>query len=111
MRAGLAQALNENGAIGAYSVMKQFTDKLGGKYQAHHILEVQFAKKFRLGNPDKVPSVILTDAQHKAVTAELAVETVKSMSAQELWKAYQKVYKKYPPHWLEAIKPYFAKGQ
>ena len=109
--AHLADAMNKSGAIGEYSVMAKFTDGMGGRVQAHHILEVQFAKKFKLGNPDKMPSVILTDAQHKKVTAELAAETANVKNPQNLWKAYQKVYAKYPPDWLEAIKPYFVKGK
>lgn len=34
-----------------------------------------------------------------------------AQTPQQLWKIYQKVYKEYPPHWLEAIKPYFVKGK
>lgn len=109
VRAWLAQALNQNGAIGPYSVMRQFTEKLGGRFQAHHILEVRFTKNFGLGNPDKVPSVILTDAQHKLITAELAMKTRHVRTPKELWEVYQEVYEQYP-HWLDAIKPYFAKG-
>jgi hypothetical protein len=45
----VADAMNKNGTLGEYSVMKKFTDKLGGQMQAHHILEVKMADKFRLG--------------------------------------------------------------
>ncbi len=110
MRACLADALEKNGAIGPYQVMKQFTDKLGGQWQAHHILEVRMLERFELGNAAKVPAVILTEAEHKALTAELRVATLEVEKVQDLWKAYQKVYRKYP-HWLEAIKPYFVKGK
>ncbi len=109
-RIALAASLNQNGAIGPYSKMTQFTDKLGGSYQAHHILEVKMMKDFRLGNPDLGPSVILAEAEHKAVTAKLKIETANVRNVQELWKAYQKVYTDYP-HWLKAIEPYFAKSK
>ena len=66
--------------------------------------------KFGLGNADKVPSVILTDAEHKAVTAELRVDTAGVEDVKQLWAAYQRAYAKHPAHWLEAIKPYFVKG-
>ena len=71
----VADALNKNGAIGEYSVMKKFTDKLGGQVQAHHLLEKHMAEKFRLGNTDRIPSVVLTEAQHKAITADLKLAT------------------------------------
>ena len=109
-RGFLVATLNQNGAIGPYSVMKKFTDNLAGKWQAHHILEVNMMKKFGLGNADKAPSVILTQAEHKAVTARLKVETPQVETTQELWQAYQKAYADHP-HWLEAIKSYFVKGK
>ena len=104
----LADALNKNGAIGEYSVMAKFTDKLGGRVQAHHIIEQQFAKLFKLGNPDRIPAVLLTEAEHKAMTAALRVETAGVKDAQALWKAYQRAYKDHPA-WLAAIKSYFEK--
>jgi hypothetical protein len=104
----ITSALSHNGAIGPYNVMKKFTDKLGGAYQAHHILEQKFAAKFGLGNADKMPSVILTDVEHKAVTAELRQKAAGIDSAEKLWEVYKDVYKSHPT-WLEAIKSYFAK--
>jgi hypothetical protein len=74
-RGYLAATLHQNGAIGPYSILRKFTDDLGGKYQAHHILEVQYAKRFNLGNPDKMPAVLLTDQEHKAITGLLAKKT------------------------------------
>jgi hypothetical protein len=91
--------------------MKKFTDKLGGAYQAHHILEQKFARDFGLGNADKLPAVILTDAQHKLITAELKVATAKANTPQKLWIAYQDAYKNYPPSWLDSIASYFVKGK
>ena len=109
--AHLADAMNKSGAIGEYSVMAKFTDGMGGRVQAHHILEVQMAKRLKLGNTDKMPSVILTDAEHKAITAKLkTAETAKARSAQELWDVYRKAYHDHPD-WLEAIKPYLMKGK
>ncbi|MDC3961794.1 hypothetical protein [Polyangium jinanense] len=35
----IAHGLEQNGAIGAYEVMREFTRGLEGSYQAHHILE------------------------------------------------------------------------
>lgn len=106
----VADALNKNGAIGEYSVMKKFTDKLGGQMQAHHIIEQRFVKDFKLGNPDRIPAVLLTDAEHKAMTARLRLATSEVLNAQELWEAYKKVYAPHPD-WLAAIKAYFVKGK
>jgi len=106
----LADALNKNGAIGEYSIMKRFTDKLGGRVQAHHILEEKMMERFKLGSPDKGPAVLLTEAEHKAMTATLKVETARAKSTAELWAGYQRAYAKYP-HWLNAIKSYFVKGK
>jgi hypothetical protein len=110
VREMMAEALRKTGTIGPYKVMRQFTDALGAKFQAHHILEVKMFKKLKLGNADLGPSVILSDAEHKAITAQLNAETAGVENAQQLWKAYEKVYKDFPS-WLEAIKPYFAGGK
>ncbi len=106
----VADALNKNGAIGEYSVMKKFTDKLGGQVQAHHLLEQKFVKKFALGEADRVPSVILTDAEHKAITAKLKIATAHVETPQQLWQAYQDAYVDHPS-WLAAIKSYFFKAK
>jgi hypothetical protein len=52
VREMMAEALRKTGTIGPYKVMRQFTDKLGWKFQAHHILEVKMFKKFNLGNAE-----------------------------------------------------------
>ena len=109
-RAYLVATLNQNGAIGPYSVMKKFTDNLGGKWQAHHIVEVKMMKDFKLGNPDHGLSVILTDAEHKAITAKLRLKTAGIDTKEKLWQVYQDVYKDHP-HWLAAIESHFVKGK
>ena len=107
----VAGALNANKAIGPYEVMKKFTDKLGGSFQAHHILEESMIKKWKLGNPDLGPSIILSDADHKAITAALKeADTAEADSLKKLWKAYQRAYVDHP-EWLDAIKSYFTKGK
>jgi hypothetical protein len=105
-RTRLSEDVAKNGAIGPYKVMKQFTEKLKGELQAHHILEKRWAKKFPFGDPDKFPSVILTEAEHKAMTAKLAKETVDVKGVKDLWAAYQKAYTDHPT-WLAAIQKYF----
>ncbi|MDI3285884.1 hypothetical protein [Polyangium sp. 15x6] len=107
--ADIAHALEQNGAIGAYEVMKKFTDGLGGAYQAHHILEVAMADKLRFTkNFDKLPAVILTEAEHKRITRWLSQRRPKNLKADTVWELYEEVYEAYP-HWLDAIKPYFGK--
>lgn len=108
--AHVADALNKNGAIGEYGVMKKFTEGMESRVQAHHILEEQFAKKFKLGHPDQVPSVILTEAQHKAITAKLKIATGSAKTLPELWAGYQTAYVD-RPLWLKAIKSYFVQGE
>ena len=93
--------------IGPYKVMKKFTEKLGGMFQAHHIFEK--SKMINMGlDPDVGPAVLLTDAEHKAITAKLAAATksVEPKTPDELWKLYKDVYKDHP-HWLSAIKHFF----
>jgi hypothetical protein len=110
-RAKVADAMAQNGAIGPYKVMTQFTDKLGGRWQAHHILESGRATSIlKLKNTDKLPSVILTEAKHKTITAELRAAEPDVKDAKTLWKVYQDVYEN-DPTWLEAIKPYFFKSK
>ncbi len=104
----LAAALAKNGAIGEYSVMAKFTQGLGAKWQAHHILEVKFANRYALGATDRIPSVILSDAQHKIITAELNAATAQVRDPAGLWVAYTRVYAKHPL-WLAAVKSYFVK--
>ena len=106
--ADIAHALEQNGAIGAYEVMSKFTKDLGGSYQAHHILEKAMAEKLGLKNFDKLPAVILTEAEHKRITRWLNRQRPPKVNTDELWKLYEEVYEAYP-HWLAAIKPYLGK--
>ncbi|MDC3959041.1 hypothetical protein [Polyangium jinanense] len=59
---------------------------------------------------DKIPSVILTEAQHKRITTLLndARQRLPPTSKENVWKVYEEVYEDFP-HWLAAIKPYFVK--
>jgi hypothetical protein len=104
----ITHALAENGTIAEYAVMKKFTQNMGGRWQAHHLVERSMVKEFGLGNAEQVPAVILTEAEHKAIRAKLRVATKDVKDAQKLWQAYQRVYKKHP-HWLKAIESYFVK--
>jgi hypothetical protein len=106
--AAIADALNKVGGIGPYKLWRKFTAGLSGRWQAHHLLERKMMGKWGLGDPDLAPSVILTEAQHKTITAELSALTPKARDVNQLWEAYQKAYKA-NPEWLEAIKPYFKK--
>ena len=104
----LAAALAKNGAIGEYSVMAKFTKGLGARWQAHHILEVAIAKDLKIMATDRLPAVILSEAEHKAMTKRLAALTRDTEGVEELWAAYQKAYKEHPT-WLAAIRKYFEK--
>ncbi|TKD03761.1 hypothetical protein [Polyangium fumosum] len=106
----IAAALEQNGAIGAYDVMKKFTDGLGGAYQAHHLLEKAMGGELRLTAKqlDKIPSVILTEAQHKEITKLLNAKRPARKTREALWQMYEEVYEPFP-HWLKAIKPYFGR--
>jgi hypothetical protein len=112
--AAIAKALAEKGAIGPYKLWQKFTAGLGGQWQAHHILEQQWFRMWgkKLGDPNLGPSVILTNAEHNAITTKLQVEFGKlgkrSPTLDEIWQVYQKVYKDCP-HWLDAVKSYFNK--
>jgi hypothetical protein len=110
-RPGSAQGLQEAGTIGPYNFLSKFTKGWRGVFETHHIAEKQWFKYGPLkGDPDLVPSVILTKAEHERITKELGdwVKKNNPKTPKDLWKMYEKIYKKYP-HWLEAIKPYFGK--
>ena len=105
----MAAALEQAGMIAPYRLMRKFTERLGGLYQAHHILEVaKFREFFRGMDPDLGPAVILSAAEHARITADLAAATASAKTKQALLAAYKKAYKDYP-HWVEAIKSYFTK--
>jgi hypothetical protein len=111
----IAHALAVNETIGEYRVMKKFTANLNGDWQAHHILEEAMARELKLGsrNTDKLPSVLLTKAEHEKITARLkkaaerATRNGERMTPKKLWQVYKRVYKDHP-HWLDAIEPYFV---
>jgi hypothetical protein len=105
----MAHGLQEMGTIMPYELGGKFTEKLGGKFQAHKIFEKRAFKRFNMEGVDKAPCVILTDTKHKEISTKLAAawkgnET--NMTKEQLRKIYQDVYKDFP-HWLEAIEPYF----
>ncbi|MRG96562.1 hypothetical protein [Polyangium spumosum] len=107
----IAEALEQNGAIGPYKTMREFTRGLEGDFQAHHILEKAMGRDLGLTKEqlDNIPSVILTEAQHKRITRLLDLKRPKmKLDSQTLWDLYEEVYEPFP-HWLEAIKPYFGK--
>jgi hemerythrin-like domain-containing protein len=93
-------------------VWRKFTEGYGGHWQAHHILEEKMFEKFRhFGDPNDGPSVILTEVEHKAITAKLLKAQTRAVeTTAQLWKKYQDVYKK-NPEYLEAIRHYFEKGK
>ena len=71
----IVQALAKEGVVGPYKIMKIFTEKMEGRWQAHHILEKQMFERFKLKFPDLSPSVILSEAEHKKITATLRAAT------------------------------------
>jgi hypothetical protein len=109
--AAIADALNKVGGIGPYKLWRKFTAGLGGRWQAHHLLEEQMFKKWKqLGDPDLGPSVILTEAEHKVITARLRARTKGAETLEQLWEGYKDVYNK-NPEYLEAIRSYFEKAK
>lgn len=105
----MAHGLEEMGTIMPYELGAKFTEKLGGKFQAHKLFEKRAFERFQMEGLDKAPCVILTDAEHKLITEKLRIAWVgkeKSMTLPELRKIYQDAYQRHP-HWLEAIDSYF----
>lgn len=106
----MAKGLQEMQTIIPYAMGEKFTKDLGGKFQAHKIFEKRALKEL-LGRDDfdKLPSVILTDKEHQAISAALDAEWRKvgkdKMTLEKLRRIYKDVYKDYP-HWLEAIESY-----
>jgi hypothetical protein len=110
----IAEALEQNGAIGPYKTMREFTRGLEGDFQAHHILEEAMARKLGITKElDKIPSVILENAKHKRFSgllrdARKVLDDARvPLNPGELWTIYEKVYADHP-RWLAAIKPYFG---
>ena len=105
----IANALAQNQTIGPYKLMSQFTDGMQGRYEAHHILEVNQAIARELTKElDKIPSVILTVAEHRRFNKFFAANRWRVRDKLDLWKLYEEAYADHP-HWLDAIKPYFGK--
>ncbi|MRG98131.1 hypothetical protein [Polyangium spumosum] len=105
----ITSALAQNQTIAPYEVLSKFTDGMKGRYEAHHILEVNQAITHGLTKElDKIPSVILTVAEHRDFNRMFIAARPGIRSKADLWKVYEEAYKSYP-HWLDAIKPYFGK--
>jgi hypothetical protein len=115
----MAVALREAGVIMPYSRAQIFTTGWGGKFQAHHALEVAMAKKtLRMDKKaiENIPAIILTEAEHTAMTNKLNAarakllrdlrKTEEELTPTELWEMYKRAYAD-KPAWLEAIKGYF----
>jgi len=111
-RLAAAEGLKASQSIAPYKLWKAITQKLGRKYQAHHIYEQRWAKIFERADEKalgEMPSVILTKEAHKTITRRLdeaAKAYGKKLSKEDLWRIYQDVYKD-SPHWLKAIERYF----
>ncbi len=114
----VAKGLQEISAVLPFNMGQKFTKGLESKFQAHKIFEKQAFEHFGVGKFGddaiaKAPSVILTDAEHQAITKELnkfwrdvaqkrkLVKNYKA-SQKELRALYERVYKDHP-HWLQAI--------
>jgi len=108
----LADALNKVGAIGPYNLMSEFTKGLAGHWQAHHIVERSMFKKFKkkLGDPERGPSVILTKAEHEAITRKLNQWKQEVKTTDQLWAKYKDAYSD-KPAWLDAIRSYFPNAK
>ena len=116
----MAPSLHQLQTIIPYSRAKLFTAGWGHVYQAHHILEEAMMRDLGMGSAEHVPAIILKDAEHKFITAELKAARERWFKAQTLlgekgkgaidkqglWEIYQAAYKDHPD-WLRSIKSYF----
>ena len=126
----MAKGLQEMQTIMPYALGEKFTAKLGGKFQAHKIFERQAIKEFMVAKKGlseeaiekavdevakKYPSIILSDAEHKVINANLAAAWTAQkaklkpgvkLSKADLREIYTAVYKADHPHWLDAIESY-----
>ncbi len=106
-----AQTAGKLGSIGQRAILKfeeaaAITKGLGHKLEAHHLLERRHLPG--LGIPDKgLPSVVLTEQEHKAMNTLL--EQLLSKNAPhtkaEILSAYRQAYAAYP-EWLSAVEKY-----
>lgn len=112
----MAKSLNEAQVIMPYSRAEIFTKGWEAKFQAHHIFEVNMFDRLGKGELAKDgPAVILSKAEHDAITGELAkarktmLENVakanRDVQPADVWAMYQKAYAG-RPEWLEAIESY-----
>lgn len=105
------ELFHDSGTIASFDALSRFTAGQGGKYQAHHIVEQKVLR--HLGMPTDIsPSVILSDAEHKAISKTLGElippEWVDQMTKDEIWAAYKQAYKD-RPEWLAEVARYFKK--
>jgi len=108
---GAVEALHQAGTIGPYKRWAEFTAGKGSQYQAHHIVEKRWFEEGLLkGDPDLVPSVILTDSEHKYWNQQLPIDTKGVKTLEDLWEAYKKAYADFP-EWLAAIRSYFPNAK
>jgi hypothetical protein len=107
----MAKGLEEMQTVMPYAMGEKFTANLGGKFQAHKIFEKRALEKLTGRKDfDKLPSVILTDAEHKKVTDLLnkawkeygPQKMGEKVTVEQLRNIYKRAYKDYP-HWLEII--------
>ncbi len=103
----MAKGLEMMGTIMPYSLAEKFTAKLGAKFQAHKIFERQAFKRFGMEGVEKAPAVILTEAEHRSISAVLNPAWIKDpqMTKVQLRELYKTAYAKHP-EWLEAIESY-----
>ena len=112
----MAPSLREASVVLPYSRAKVFTKGWGNELQAHHLLEAAMAKDsldMAKGAIDDLPAIILSEAEHQAITNRLAAARTKLLGSkdavpnkQQLWAIYKDVYQD-TPAWLEAIEAYF----
>ena len=112
----MAPSLRDAGVILPYSRAEIFTAGWGGKFQAHHILEVNMGDKvFGMSEKaiDDLPAIILSEAEHQAITNKLAAARTKLLgksdaipNKKQLWAIYKEVYED-TPAWLDAIESHF----
>ena len=110
----MAKGLEEMQTVMPYVLGEKFTQGLGNKFQAHKIFEKQALEKWKelTGRTDieKLPSIILTEAEHKKITNALAQawkkhgpKTGEKATVEQLRAIYNEAYKTKYPHWLEII--------
>jgi hypothetical protein len=122
----MAESIRKQQLILPYGMASKFTANLGSKFQAHKIFERRaieavmdkqgMSKEAIKKAVDEVattyPSIILSDAQHQAVSKALdaawkaqKAKVNRDLTKNELREIYKKVYDGHP-HWLEAIESY-----